>query len=83
MARRIELYPHRGLIKCGACGHVSTGSTTDYPPKGTPPEKIRIEMGTRRASMYCSNPSCHCFTVYGPSPLAVELLTEKYKSKNP
>lgn len=83
MSGRIKGYPSGGLIRCAACGHVSTGSTTDFPPDGTPPERIRIEIGTRYAAMFCSNPSCNCFTVYAPNLATVERLTEKYKSKQP
>lgn len=83
MTKRIKEYPHGTLMKCTACGHVCNRDYSDYPPDGTPPEKIYITIGSRPASMYCSNPACQCYTIYAPASSAVERLTEKYKSKKP
>jgi hypothetical protein len=83
MTRLITDWPHKNMMKCAACGHVSSHGYSDYPPEGTPPEKIHIQLGTRSASMYCSNPDCHCYTIYVPTSSAVERLTEKYKPKKP
>jgi hypothetical protein len=83
MPRRITDWPHKDMIKCAACGHVCHRDYSDYPSEDTPPEKIYIRLGTRLSSMFCSNPSCHCYTIYTPSTTDVERLTEKYKSKKP
>lgn len=50
MATRTPRYPVKGLIKCAACGHVSTGDANDFPPDGTPPEKIRSKHGNSNDS---------------------------------
>jgi len=83
MTKRITDWPHKSMIKCDACGHVCNRDYSDYPPDNTPSEKIHIQLGTRMASMFCSNPNCHCYTIYAPSSSAVERLIEKYKSKKP
>jgi len=76
-------YPDKDMIKCAACGHVCKRGGSEYPPDDTPAEKIYILLGTRPASMYCSDPTCQCYTIYAPTQSALEKLTEQYKSKKP
>ena len=83
MSKRITDWPHKNMIKCAACGHVCNRDYSEDPPENTPPEKIHVRLGTRFASMFCSNPNCHCYTIYAPSSSTVDRLTEKYKSKKP
>jgi len=83
MTRRIKDFPDGKYTKCAACGHVSDSGISIYPDENTPFEKIYIQVGTRSASMLCTNPDCHCYTIYAPSSDALERLKEKYKSKKP
>lgn len=83
MTKRIEEYPHGTLIRCDACGHVCNRDYSEFPPDNTPADKIYITTGTRYTSMFCTDPNCHCYTIYAPSSSAVEGLIDKYKSKKP
>jgi hypothetical protein len=76
-------YPNKDMLKCAACGHICNRGYSEYPAEGTPFDKIHIVLGTRLASVYCSDPFCQCYTIYAPSSADVELLKEQYWSKKP
>jgi len=59
-------YVHDDLIECAGCGHSSVNTVSEYPPLGTPADKINVVRGTRLASMLCTNPACG-YTIYVPS----------------
>ena len=83
MAKKIKDFPDGKYMKCAACGHVSDSGISMNPTEETPREKIYIQIGSRSASMFCTNPNCNCYTIYAPSSDALERLTERYKSKKP
>jgi hypothetical protein len=81
MSTRIKNFPDGKYLKCAACKHVSDSGVSIFSSEDTPQDKIYIQIGTRYASMYCSDPNCRCYTIYATSSAQVEALTEKYKSK--
>lgn len=74
---------NKDLIKCAFndCGHSCLRPDNEYPTKETPPDKIKVVMGDRSRSMYCTG--CHRYTVYASSTEEFEHKSEKYKAKKP
>lgn len=71
--------PNKSLIQCGFCGHWCNRDYSDYPPKDTPAENIKISIDDRRRAMFCSG--CHRYTIYVRSTAELESAMEQYKLK--
>jgi hypothetical protein len=72
---------NKTLIRCGFldCGHGCNRTYSDYPPEGTPIEKITYRIDDRRRSMLCSG--CNRYTIYVLSQEEGMKALDKYKSK--
>jgi hypothetical protein len=70
---------NKNLVSCAACGHTCIRDYSMEPVKDTPPEKIFIRIGTRRISLYCTNPKCNCFTINCTSIEERDSLMKIYK----
>ena len=81
MSKRQNEYPNGKLIKCAACGHVCIRGDSEYPPKGTPIEKIRFQIGTLPTSLFCTNTECNCYTIYCLNQSHLERQMELYKQE--
>lgn len=82
MSKRKGEYPRGSLIECAACGHVCNRNDSEYPPEGTPSDKVYIKIGTRLTSMFCTTPSCECYTIYVTSSSQEEYYIKKYKASS-
>ncbi len=71
-----KLYPHGNTMKCDACGHGCIRDRSEYPPKGTPSDKIRIEIGSAMCAMECAG--CHCYTIYCISQAQCDYYYKQY-----
>ena len=74
----MTLSPNKLLIKCGFpdCGHSCIREHSEYPPQGTPIEKIKILVDNRRRAMFCTG--CQRYTIYVGSVAEVDHIKEKY-----
>lgn len=81
MSSRIKDFPDGKMVKCLACGNIDDSGVSIYPDENTDIDRMKISLGTRAASILCTNPNCRKYSIYAPTSSSVERLIEKYKSK--
>ena len=68
-------------MECAGCTQRTDKTVSEYPPLGTPSDKILVVRGKRLASMHCTNPSCGCYTIYAPSRSIAATFIQRLKLK--
>lgn len=69
------------LIKCAHCGHTCNRTDSMMPPDDIDPADVKITLGERYISLFCTNPKCNKYTIECFSSKQYDYLLKKYEAK--